>query len=194
MFLLLVFCLTGRVISTSFKSFFHAVPMSMQQRRFVWLMIESHRTKKLSLIIFLSFFHSFIHSERQHCSSYCIIGRSRRSCQIVSQTSRQYQLSIPKWILSFVHGSTYVLFYQSYPSAQNIDLCFFFFLVEENHLEVVKFLLANGANQSLATEVKISSKRKQCFRYINIKFVFRMDSLHWLLVFNKVMIKWWRYF
>jgi ankyrin len=30
-----------------------------------------------------------------------------------------------------------------------IDLCF----VEENHIEVVKFLLANGANQSLATEV-----------------------------------------
>jgi ankyrin len=27
--------------------------------------------------------------------------------------------------------------------------------VEENHLEVVKFLLANGANQSLATEVSL---------------------------------------
>jgi len=25
--------------------------------------------------------------------------------------------------------------------------------IEENHIEVVKFLLANGANQSLATEV-----------------------------------------
>ena len=111
-------CLTGRVTSILFKSFFHAVPMSMQQRRFVWLMIESHRTKKISSIIF----HSFIHSERQYCSSYCIIGWSRRSCQTVSQTSCQYQLSIPKWILSFVHGSTYVLFYQSHPTAQNIDL------------------------------------------------------------------------
>lgn len=30
---------------------------------------------------------------------------------------------------------------------------FFSLFPEENHLEVVKFLLANGANQSLATEV-----------------------------------------
>jgi ankyrin len=30
---------------------------------------------------------------------------------------------------------------------------FLLLLPEENHIEVVKFLLANGANQSLATEV-----------------------------------------
>ena len=37
------------------------------------------------------------------------------------------------------------------------DLSLFILLIwlfsEENHVEVVKFLLANGANQSLATEV-----------------------------------------
>lgn len=36
-----------------------------------------------------------------------------------------------------------------------IDISVFF--PEENHLEVVKFLLANGANQSLATEVRLLS-------------------------------------
>lgn len=36
--------------------------------------------------------------------------------------------------------------------------CFLSFFLEENHIEVVKFLLVNGANQSLATEVGYLSK------------------------------------
>jgi hypothetical protein len=41
------------------------------------------------------------------------------------------------------------------PSMSNISsIDSLFCFAEENHLEVVKFLLANGANQSLATEVR----------------------------------------
>lgn len=34
---------------------------------------------------------------------------------------------------------------------------------QENHLEVVKFLLENGANQNVATEVSTLGKRPSCW-------------------------------
>ncbi len=47
-------------------------------------------------------------------------------------------------------------------------------IIEENHLEVVKFLLANGANQSLATEVVnfflYSFQRKHLFYFFKDGF------------------------
>jgi len=69
-----------------------------------------------------------------------------------------------------------------------IDCLMFRLIVEENHIEVVKFLLANGANQSLATEVEFLLIGL-LFLYEKI-FILRMDLHLWLLVFNKVMIKW----
>jgi hypothetical protein len=47
-----------------------------------------------------------------------------------------------------------------------------FCFIEENHIEVVKFLLANGANQSLATEVK-----NWLTKFIYIFWLIRMDLL-----------------
>ena len=60
---------------------------------------------------------------------------------------------------------------------------------QENHDGVVKYLLAHGANQSLATEVRylIGSRRRKalcngefmCKILRDLNTIIRMASLHW---------------
>lgn len=40
---------------------------------------------------------------------------------------------------------------------------------QENHLDVVRYLLENGGNQSTATEVKSSSASKIVYRMLNFE-------------------------
>ena len=65
---------------------------------------------------------------------------------------------------------------------------------QENHDAVVRFLLANGANQSLATEVRQQSRKPAVTLFDDDCFLLapnRTDSLRWPSPCNRDTIKWW---
>ena len=132
----------GKDTCTSFRNFFLVVPMSMRRPRFDRRDIADGRmTRNSSAFVFRRETRRFI----------------LHPWPVKMKLSNFLSNTMPISIVNLRMVSRLCIWLRvrrvsSWREQQCIGL--FSSFAEENHLEVVKFLLANGANQSLATEVR----------------------------------------
>lgn len=99
-------------------------------------------------------------AERKLCPPHRLLGWAKRGGQTACEERSKYQLAVPgggdllsgknknnNYILPYLYG-TMVCF----PLLQN-GFTPLYMAAQENHLEVVRYLLENDGNQSIATEV-----------------------------------------
>lgn len=101
----------------------------------------------------------FSHAEREHSAAHRLAGRTERSRQAPGEERSRHQLAVPG-------EERHIQRFSSRRCSTNVELTEWiklaplqngftplYMAAQENHLEVVRYLLENEGNQSIATEV-----------------------------------------